>query len=83
MKMMPPIIIMILIMFNLSMGSLRNIHAEMQTKNIAVEPIIFLSPIGMCLNAQLPMVIPAEPRKERAINLNRLPLGKIGCFLES
>ena len=78
----PPIIIRMLIMFNLSIGSLRNIHAEIQTKNIAVDPIIFLSPIGMCLNAQLPMVIPAEPRKDRAINLTRFPLGKIGCFLK-
>ena len=78
----PPIIIRMLIMFNLSIGSLRNIHAEMHTKNMAVEPIIFLSPIGICLNAQLPMVIPAEPRNDRAINLTRFPFGKRGCFLE-
>ena len=78
----PPIIIRMLIMFNLSIGSLRNIHAEMHTKNMAVDPIIFLSPIGICLNAQLPMVIPAEPRNDRAINLTRFPFGKRGCFLE-
>jgi hypothetical protein len=37
--------------------------------------------MGMCLNAQLPIVILAVPNKDLAISLSRLPFGNIGCFL--
>ena len=64
------------------MGSFRNIHAEMQTKNVEVDPIILKSPIGICRNAQFPTVIAAVPHIERPTSCKRLPFGKIGCFLE-
>ena len=79
---MPPRTNIMFIIFNLSMGSFRNIHAEMQTKNVEVDPIILKSPIGMCRNAQFPTVIAAVPQIERPRSCKRLPFGKIGCFLE-
>ena len=77
----PPRTIKRLIMFNFPIGSLRNIQADRKTKKVAVEPIILRSPMGMCLNAQLPIVILAVPNKDLAISLSRLPFGNIGCFL--
>ena len=79
---MPPRTNIMFIIFNLSMGSFRNIHAEMQTKNVEVDPIILKSPIGICRNAQFPTVIAAVPHTERPRSCKRLPFGKIGCFLE-
>ena len=79
---MPPRTNIMFIIFNLSMGSFRNIHAEMQTKNVEVDPIILKSPIGICRNAQFPTVIAAVPHIERPRSCKRLPFGKIGCFLE-
>ena len=69
-------------MFNFPIGSFRNIQADKKTKKVAVEPIILRSPMGMCLNAQFPIVILAVPKKDLATSLRRFPSGKIGCFLK-
>ena len=64
----PPRTNMRLNMFKISIRSLRKTQAKMQAKKVADEPIILRSPIGICLKAQLPIVIAAEPNRERPMS---------------
>ena len=82
MRINPPITKSILIRFNLSIGSLRKIRADMQTKNVAEQDIILTSPRGICFMAKYPIVMPQVPIAPLPTSLSRLPDGKIGCFLK-